>query len=241
MSSNCAPVTTLILPGLDGTGELLREFAAALPPELHPMVVTYPAIEKLGYRELEGAVESQFPTEGRCVLIGESFSGPLALRLAARSGSKVSAVALVATFVRSPIPFPALLKQLPWGWLFRLPVSDGLLRRYLAGPDAPAELLAAIRAACDKVHPEVLARRVREILSVNVTDELHACRVPLLYLGGTRDRLVRPETGKRLRGIRGELLCVELDAPHMVLQRCPVEAARLIEEFIRHNRALSSG
>jgi hypothetical protein len=45
----------LLLPGIDGTGKFLGEFAKALRPSVEPIVVPYPSDRALGYDGLRGA------------------------------------------------------------------------------------------------------------------------------------------------------------------------------------------
>lgn len=77
----------VLLPGLDGTGKLFAEFVRALNPTVECVVVAYPKDQPMGYEELEGLVVSALPKDRAFVLLGESFSGPLAIRIAARAGN----------------------------------------------------------------------------------------------------------------------------------------------------------
>src|ERR1051325_2082913 len=97
-------LTVVLLPGLDGTGTLFRPLLDHLPPELHPLVVTYPPEEPIGYDELLPRVLDHLPTSTPFVLLGESFSGPLALMVAARSPTGLRVVIVCASFVRNPLP-----------------------------------------------------------------------------------------------------------------------------------------
>ncbi len=98
-------ITLLLLPGMDGTGDLFEPFAAALGSEFTVKVVRYPASEPLGYVELEAfARDRSFPAEGPFVILGESFSGPIAISLAASCSSRLKAVILCCSFVRNPRP-----------------------------------------------------------------------------------------------------------------------------------------
>lgn len=227
-------LTTLLLPGLDGTGELLHEFAAALPERLNPVIVSYPLDQVLTYRQLEDYVTARLPASGRVVLLGESFSGPIALRVAEHFGERLAAVILVATFVRNPVRWlPGRLRGLVGEWVFRVEPTDALLRFWCAGDDAPAELLEQLRAALRLPAPEVLAGRVRELLVVDATQALLRCPAPILYLGGRHDRLVRRSATAKLQSIRPDLDIVWLEAPHLVLQRQPQAAASIIDHFVR--------
>lgn len=228
-----AHVTALVLlPGMDGTGKLLGDFARALPPHLDARVVSYPAGEVLDYAALEQRVASSLPTDGSFVLLGESFSGPIALRVASRSPAGLVAVILVASFARSPRTLLRALRFLIRPWLFRVGPPRFVLRRLLLGADAPDATVEELRAALSTVAPAVLASRLREIASVDVTDELRRCPVPLLYVQGRRDRLVPARVGDGLRLLRPDLTIATIDAPHLVLQRAGPSAARVVADFV---------
>ncbi len=42
----------VLLPGLDGTGELFRPFIEILPKDINALVISYPGNIKLSYEEL---------------------------------------------------------------------------------------------------------------------------------------------------------------------------------------------
>ena len=105
-------VTLILLPGLDGTGTLFDAFVAALGTEFNVKVVSYPTTEPLDYSELEAIARSALPAEGPFVILGESFSGPTAVSLAASSSSQLKGLVLCCTFVRNPRPVFAIFKPL---------------------------------------------------------------------------------------------------------------------------------
>ena len=77
------PMRCIVLPGMDGTGELLSDFVAAMAPAFETEVVAYPRDRILGYEALLELVRPRLPVDEPYLLIGESFSGPIAIRLAA--------------------------------------------------------------------------------------------------------------------------------------------------------------
>jgi pimeloyl-ACP methyl ester carboxylesterase len=93
-----------------------------------------------------------------------------------------------------------------------------------------------VRAAVESVDALVLAHRLRELVAIDVTEGFTSSSVPTLYLAGKRDRLVGSSIMRQLRRLRPDMQTRVLDAPHLVLQRAPAEAASLISEFL-----LSSG
>ena len=222
----------ILMPGMDGTGELFAPLLRALGNSIKSTVVRYPADEPLGYAELLPRVRAELPSSGSFVLLGESFSGPLAIMLAAEAPAGLRGVILCASFATNPIPwFPRFARPLVRPVLFRgkprFPQIKALLGRY----ETP-ELRALLLKANATVSPYVMAARAREILAVDVMTQFKVCPYPLLYLRGQRDRVVRKHVVKGLLLARPALQVVTLPAPHLVLQVAPEEAAKAIHAFV---------
>ncbi len=225
-----APVPTLLLPGLDGTGILFARFAAALGEGLMPQAIGYPPDTPLGYHELMPLVERARPRGLKFVLVGESFSGPLALKLAAKRPPGLLAVVLVGSFARSPVS--PLLAPLVGARLMKMASSEFLIRRYLTGNDGPPELVEDVQRCLRTVGTDVLARRVKDVLSVDAREEVRTCPVPILYLQGAHDKLVPRTVADELRALNPALKAESLDAPHLMLQRAPDAAAAALRRFL---------
>jgi pimeloyl-[acyl-carrier protein] methyl ester esterase len=221
---------TILLPGMDGTGELFAPLEGHLDPAIGARVVAYPRDQPRSYDEL--LAEMTIPA-GPFAIVAESFSGPLGIRLAASHRDRVRALVLVATFVRSPSALAGWMHALLGRRLFQMRLPDVALRFGLLGMDAGDDELSALRAALLSVKPDVLAERLREIVSVDVSTEFAEGTVPVLYIAGGRDRLVGARVMARMKRLRADMQTEVLDAPHMVLQRRPQEAAQLISRFVR--------
>ena len=63
----------VLLPGMDGTGELFAPLVQALNPAVSTIVVRYPD-ESLDYPEHERVAVAALPTDRSYVVLGESFS-----------------------------------------------------------------------------------------------------------------------------------------------------------------------
>lgn len=143
-----------------------------------------------------------FPADEPFVLVGESFSGPLAIHIAAAAPPGLAAVVLVASFHRRPVSpgFAALARFARL--LFSVPAPRLAIRWLLAGLDAPKPLVEELQSVNAAVRPAVLAARVRAALEVDASRDLAASRAPLLYLGGAQDRLLRPGIPDEIRSLR---------------------------------------
>ena len=221
----------LLLPGLDGTEILFGPLLSVLPDWLLSTVVTYPIDGRNGYEELLPLVLEAARRQPGCHVLGWSFSGPLALRLAQAEPDLVRSVTLVASFVQRPLPWlrvagPMLntgivgavrtLRRLPI-WLCR----------------APADPLRRDKARIwERVPARTLAARARAIRRVDARADLMAVQQPLLYLGSLRDRVVPPGNLEQMRALRPDLRVASLDGDHFALYADPAAAAAAIVSFL---------
>ncbi len=226
-----------LLPGMDGTGSLFEPFVRELPSWLVPTVIDYPTNVVLDSDALLDHVKAQFPQhEEPFAVVAESFSGPVAIRFAAKNPPGLTALILAASFIRSPVSQWLSIIAGAATPIFALPLPPTVIRRVLAGSDASDELVKQVGAAIASVEPRVMAERARQILKCDVTAEAARTHVPMLYVMGARDRLVRPRSEHALRAVRPDLTTMVFDSPHLVLQRKGAEAAGAVEKFIHSVR-----
>lgn len=223
--------TLVLLPGMDGTGSLFDPLLQALDPRWPVQVLRYPGDQPLDYPALVERVIAQLPTARRFILLGESFSGPVAVSVAARQPQGLIGLVLCSSFVRNPrprlAPLQPLLKVLP---VQRLPFwpLDALL---LGGFSTPS-LRQAVAAAIAQVTPPVLQARLQAVISVDLCQALASTRVPLLYLRARRDRLVPQSASALVLQWRSDARLAEIEAPHCLLQAAPAEAAAHLQQFM---------
>lgn len=221
----------VLLPGMDGTGELFQPLVKALAAlGLESRVVPYPGDQCLSYSELEEHVRSRLP-EQPYVLLGESFSGPIAIRIAACAPSPLRGLVLCCTFASCPRPWARKL----WPVLAKMPamrpptklVASALLGRY-ADPGL-SSLLGGVLA---KVSPTVLRHRLVEVLRVNVREDLARTRVPVLNLRASGDTLVPDRISEEMQRLCPTMHARRLNGPHALLQSAPQAAAEEIAAFM---------
>ncbi|WP_250626455.1 alpha/beta fold hydrolase [Pinirhizobacter soli] len=226
-----AKITLVLLPGMDGTGDLFQPFMVALEDKFLVKVVTYPCSEPLGYSDLESIVRSALPADGPFVILGESFSGPIAISVAASHPQGLMGLILCCTFARNPRPrlrsLGFLIGVLPAGAFFIRSVSGALLGRF-----STRALREMFLEAVIKVTPETLRARLKSVLSVDATEELAAIDVPVLYLRAGEDAVVPTAAVNLVKSIQSGMKVVEVDAPHLLLQAAPGKAAQVISEFV---------
>lgn len=221
--------TLVLLPGMDGTGELFGPLIAAIGPDIPTTVVSYPSTECLTYPELASLVGSRLPREP-FVLLGESFSGPVAISLAATNPPGLQGVILSCSFASSPRPLASMavpLLSLP------LPVPPSWsLAPALLGTASTRELRAALAAVLAKVGNRVLRHRLGEAMRSDVRSSLARVRVPLLYLQASSDLVVPSACASQVQAVQPNARVQTVRGPHLLLQANPAESAKAIREFI---------
>lgn len=223
--------TVVLLPGMDGTGELFRPFLAAAKDEFTAIVIRYPTDKLLDYAALTELVSSQLPANERFLLLAESFSGPIAISLAASKPKGLSGLVLCATFARNPRPrlgclIPAL-SLLPLTW-----VPAAVISYFFLGRFATTELRDDLKQVLGKVDRSVIGKRLRSIIEVDVTHELQQIDVPLLYLMASEDRLVPSTAAKPFERLSNNCRITKITGSHLLVQSVPREVAIALRNFL---------
>jgi pimeloyl-ACP methyl ester carboxylesterase len=225
-------MTLILLPGMDGTGILFQPFVAALGTSYSVKVVSYPSDVEMEYSELEAVARAALPKNEPFIIVGESFSGPIAVSLAASCSDQIKGVILCCSFVRNPYPFFSKLKSIAGALPIRI-VPKAILNYFALGAYATESLKALLQTTISKVSPSVLRARLRAILSVNVTEKLSSLSVPVLYLRASRDFVVPSSASETVASLNQRVTITEIEAPHLLLQAAPNEAAQAVATFIK--------
>ena len=209
---------------------MFEQLVAALPENLKVRVLRYPKDQVLGYAALIHRVSGEIEP-GPAVLLGESFSGPIAIGVAQQHPETIVGVVLAATFSKSPLA----------SWLLESAarvdfrnVPPRLLATVLMGRYWDRALYTTLKDIIDESDPRVIATRLCEVAHVDADPQLARLSCPILALHGKSDWLIRkthlwaelehhPKATKKV-----------LEGPHMLLQVSAEAAAREIASFMNH-------
>jgi len=225
---NSSP-TLVILPGLDGTGTLSEAFAGGNWENRPVVVLPLPADGPQDYDALEATLAPQLP-EGPLVLLGESFTSPLAARLAKRERGRVEALILAGGFCSAPRSPSLALMPLRSIFLMKPPVS--LLRRFLLGDDASTEAAGTLLKAVESIPPETLANRVEVVLALTEDECPSPEGLPVLLLQARNDEVIPWEAQSKLERHFPEAKVVWIEGPHLLLDRRPDECREAVKSFL---------
>lgn len=221
----------VLLPGLDGTGDLFAPFAAALEGVPH-QVIGYPQDRALDYPGHEAHVRGKLPAGEDFVLLAESFSGPVGISIAAAPPPGLRGLILCVTFASNPFPIfrplSGLARMIPAP---KLPTA--LAAHWLFPGRGTPELRRAHAAAMRRVSARTIGARVAAVLSVDMRDLLPLISVPILYMRSNQDRLIPRAAGLAILNLRPDIELAKFDAPHFLLQTEPRQCAAVVLDFIR--------
>lgn len=220
----------LLLPGLGGSVELFDFFVSETPEGFSCSVVTYPNDRDWSYAEYAAHVLEHHIPDSPFLLVGESFSGPVAVLVAEQQPPGLAGVVLCNSFALRPKW--KQFRRLPLASLFRRPVPTFLVGCFLVGFRDASRLMGPIRRAHDAVHPEVLEARFRLALQVDVRQQLSGLTESILYLRGKQDRLIGSRSAREVVSALPTTRLVRIDGPHLLLQVNPREAWKVIQTFV---------
>lgn len=223
-------IAIVLLPGMDGTGALFADFVRALGDDLLPVVIAYPEDQALDYPALEAYVRNRLPIDQPYLLLGESFSGPIAISIAASRPAGLIGLVLSCTFVRNPVPIFRPLKHT----IKFLPVKSRLVESVfsllLAGTSS-VHIRKAMRQALNRVPARTLRARLLTVLETDYSDRLKDIQIPILYLKAAHDHVVPSSATKTITRLAPTVQVVTFKGPHLLLQTLPREVAVVVKNF----------
>ena len=222
----------LLLPGMDGTGLLLKPFIDCFGSRIEAHLFDYPTDVIRSYEEIINHVEAVLPRYGEdFVILAESFGGPIALSLAQKGIPGLRGLILVVTFAATPRHFLLRLTRfLPMVRLLGMPVPRRFARRMMLGSKAPEETLDSLLEAFYMIAPEVFASRLDEMRGLRLPEK--TIDLPALYIQATNDLLLPDNAVDDIKALMPRLEIDRIEGPHMLLEVHPQTCARLVSGFL---------
>jgi pimeloyl-ACP methyl ester carboxylesterase len=216
----------ILLPGMDGTGHFLTTLSDQLSTHRPVQVIGYPVDRPLNYDQLVSYVQERVPND-HLIILGESFSGPIAIEIAA-TDPRVVGLILASSFARHPLPtqFAAFVRLVDLRW-----IPTSIVVAALMGWRAPPKLRVHLREVLAALPQDVIRGRVLDVLRVDKCRRLREVKCPLLCLHGRADRLVSRKHVNEIVAARPDCELRWLDASHMLLATHTEAAAIAIEDF----------
>jgi pimeloyl-ACP methyl ester carboxylesterase len=231
----------ILLPGMDGTGELFYRQVPLLARSYR--TATYALRDSAEtmdvlVEDLDRILGQVAPAARRAILIGESFGGTLALSFALAHPDRVSALVVLNSFPyfaprhRLHLAIRAL-EVLPWG-------SMALVRRLTAfrlhSPHTHRHEIRRFLELTARTTREGYLNRLRMLTRYDVRPRLGEIACPTLFLAAARDHLVPAVAQARLMAarVRGAQVQVLDGHGHICLIAPDVDLERILHRWPAH-------
>jgi len=231
---NPTELPLVLLPGLHGSVRLFDDVVGALRnhfPHRKFLPLPLPPDTPQDYPSLRDYFIGRLERIGPFVLLAESFSAPLALHLAASPRLALRRLILAGAFCHAPRC--AAIRLLPLRGIFSLRPPAQAIRHFLTGKHSSKQLVDSVRSEIQLTGGEVLAARVRVMLSLTEDELPPVPQIPVLLLQANRDALLPKEARATLESHFPDARIEHIDAPHLLLQTAPEACAEAIAQFIR--------
>lgn len=220
----------ILLPAFDGTGAMFARLVVALGDAFEPLPIAYPETGPQDYDTLARGISERIVSEREFIVLGESFAGPLAYRIALAAGDRCRGAVFVATYLTNPSPWllgvlGALPARLSAGFVSR-PLVVRLLTLSRA---AECTVSREIAANFGSVAPGAIRARLRTIGALNGLPD-RKLALPCLYLQATGDRLVPAARLADFEAVCPDLTVARVAGGHFVAQENPRDCARAVRE-----------
>lgn len=215
----------ILLPGMDGTGILLKTFAAYVNGDVS--ILSYDTAQKQDYSTLAQFVSNHLHAHETYFLIAESFSGPIAYELLKVKPNIVSVV-FVASFITPPNPALVITKFLP-NWLINAKIPHWAAK-FLLGHMASNDLVTLFQQTVKRVPHGVLSDRIQAMLNLKLIP--HNIQTRCAYIRPNRDILVSSACINAIKTQCQHLITYAVDGSHFVLQVNPKAVAALVNHEI---------
>ncbi|MGE8359450.1 alpha/beta fold hydrolase [Pseudomonas sp.] len=216
----------VLLPGLNGSSHLFRPLLDELdgiPIE----VLELPAEGPQDHDSLAATLHRQLGEEP-FVLLGESFSGAIAYRIALQQPPGLRGVIFAASFLSRPSALLPLIQHLPIPR--RLSTLSAALKIFCVGRDASDELLQQLKQEIRLIPDALLRARLQSLAELRAPQQRLA--LPALHLWPQQDRLVSHQVASQLAGPCSDLQQVRIEGPHFILQTQAAVCAHAIRGFM---------
>jgi len=223
----------IILPGMDGTGKLLKPFADALLEHgVASTIMSYPSHLAQSYQTLmDEIIAPALPKREEFVLLAESYSGPMAIALAQQKPPGLKGLVLVVTFAEPPDSILlAFTKLLPMKSILSLPVPCWMAHRLMLGKREPRGDHQIFCQVVREMRPEVIADRIENVRRIRL--DKNPIQLPAIYIRALEDPLLPSNAVEGVRALIPDLRVHEIPGPHLVLDTSPELCAALTAGFV---------
>ncbi len=219
----------VLLPGLDGTGILFKDFIGHLSNS-DVLVIPLPQIIHKDYGSIVESIKSKLPQDD-FILLAESFSGGLVPFILAKYSENIKGIIFVASFLSPPHSLLLRLSSyIPFTFCRKLPLAQYFEQLILYDKLEEGTLKEVVIKTIKSIPTAILKNRLSIIHKMEFPSFSNS--IPVCYIAGRYDRLINRSKSREIKNIFSNMELSIMEAPHLVLQCKPRESAKTVNLFI---------
>lgn len=222
----------LMIPGMDGTGQLFAPLVRAINNRVETRSVGLPSEGPQNQTALAERIYDSLPKRGPFVLMGESFGGRIAYELATKKPEGLEGVIFAASFLEPPRRYLlSFAAALPLQNLIRTPGFSDLARVVMFGRGSDSQVWHQFHMAIRSLPQGLIATRIEGLKRAPAPEAM--LDLPCLQLRATSDKLIDRKAAASISARISNLRTKDIKGPHFLLQTRAETCAREIVKFMQ--------
>ncbi|MER2491609.1 alpha/beta fold hydrolase [Catenovulum sediminis] len=219
----------LLIPGMDGTGELFGPLLAELPSDVVSQVICLNDL--ITQTPIEQAVEiAALLGSEEVIILSESYSGYIAYHLSLLPNLNIKHVIFAASFLENPTWLSHFSKLLPLDFVRSGLIPDIVLSFVLFAQCNDKKLVKLFKASLKSIDNSKLRHRLSVI--ANLVRPSESMSVPCTYVQANSDYLVSKKSVDVFKELCININVVRANGGHFIVQSNPDYFSKLIKRVI---------
>jgi pimeloyl-ACP methyl ester carboxylesterase len=222
-------VKILLIPGMDGTGELFKPLLDELPNNVDTQVVCLNSLKTQTPKEQASEIASLIGND-EVIILSESYSGYIAYHLSLLSNVNIKHIVFAASFLENPTWLSRFNNLLPLNLVRSGLIPDIILSSTLFAQRNNKELVKLFISSLELISNSMLRQRLKVITNLVRPTELLS--VPCTYVQASNDYLVSKKSVDVFKKLCININIVKVRGGHFIVQSNPHYFSKLLQGVI---------
>lgn len=215
----------ILLPGMDGTGDLFKSLLEVLPAHITYQVIPL-SDDCLNYSEQACQIAEQIGTD-EVIIFAESFSGKIAYELC-KLKLNIKHIIFAASFINRPSSISKFANLLPANLIKKKLVPNQVLSKvFFDSYNFPKKVLAVFESI-NKVSSKALNHRLKLISTL--TEPSDRFDIDASYIQPSNDSFVNVDCIRPFQSSFRDLEVINVSGGHFIAQSNPIKCSQVIQD-----------
>ncbi|WP_068547836.1 hypothetical protein [Thalassotalea crassostreae] len=214
----------ILLPGMDGTGDLFKSLLDVLPAHIIYKVIPL-SQECLNYTEHASLVADQIGTD-EVIIFAESFSGKIAYELC-KLNLNIKHIIFASSFINRPSSISKFANLLPVNLIKKKLIPNQILSKIFFDSYNMSNKVLEVFESLKKVNNRTLSSRLDLISSLDEASD--SFDIEASYIKPNNDLFVMAESIKPFQSAFRNLEVINVIGGHFIVQSNPEKCGEIIQ------------